>query len=139
MNNFTKQCDGLITVFLCCAPKQKHIQLHGRPKDSSERRSQSDIPYLSSSDWNTCIMPLSLRQFHPRLTRRKMWLHTSRLLRNYTLEPPSHHICGLDIPYQRRLLLVFFLQKNTSGRVTESLFKERRLLHFNYCFYCRVQ
>lgn len=33
--------------------------------------------------------------------------YTSRLMRNYTLEPPSHHICGLDIPYQRSRYFLF--------------------------------
>lgn len=87
--------------------------------------------------------------------QRKMWLHASRLLRNMLEAPGNISVCGYSwtancLSVSRYYLwfsstsrvIFFFLfrrQKNTPGRVTESLFKERRLLHFNYCFYFRVQ
>lgn len=85
----------------------------------------------------SCLCPWG--SFILALLEEKMWLYVAPHEKLHARTTKSSHLWFGYSLSASALLLVFFLQKSTSLRVTESLFKERRLLHFNYCFYCRVQ
>jgi len=92
-DNSTKECDGQISVTV-----QTHIQPQIQGQHVQKSLVICPIFLLMLEHMHHAFV---LEVVHSRLTRRKMWSHTSRLVRNYTLETQSHHICGLDISYQR--------------------------------------